>query len=176
MTNDLTYLSDEPEDGALLRASALAWLQPERLEEIAAAHGVDAAEIALVLTDPRGLATVAKETERQRQSGALLKTLALPALEKFLRRADAAMEDDEVSPATLTRLADTTLKISGLAEERAVALRQAADQPQRFVSLHVLGPGDPEPPPAVPNELRLTIIAPEALPERPVAGEVVDEQ
>lgn len=178
MTTDIAPIdSNDTDDGALLRAAALAWNWPDRISEIAAAHGVDISTIAAVLGDPKGIAAASRELERLRRSGELLKVAALPVLERFLARADAAMDDESVSPATLTRVADTTMRLSGIVEERAAKLRQEASERPNFVNLIISNPGDPEPPPEKPGEMRLVIVAPDSAGLREgnvVGGEVID--
>lgn len=172
-----TLSTVEPEQARdLIRASALALNQPERIEELAAAHGVEPGVIAAMLTDPQALAEVLKELGRMRRCGELLAELAHPPLEKFMRRAEAAMDDPELPMTTASKVADTVFKLAGLSEERTARAKVAT--PDNCISLHVLKPGDPEPPAAKPGELQLTIrfSGPDNT-ERVIEGdaEVVDE-
>lgn len=170
-------LTSDQDNRPLLRASALAWYRPEHLDDIATAHGVDSSLVAAVLTDDSARIQAIKELERMRASGELLKTLALPVMEKFITRAHAAMDDPDVSPATLTRVADTTFKMAGLAEERASRLRREDSQPQRVVNYFVGKAADAPPSTGEPGELIFHIIYPESAAdtEKVIDAEVVSD-
>lgn len=136
---DLTPVGSErfpSESQALLRAAALAWTQPHRLNEFAARHEVDVAEVAALLADPDRASHIQGEIGRLRRSGDLLREHALPVLERFTTRLEAMVNDPDLSPAALGRLAETLFKLSGLAEERAATLRRDTDQTKTGATLN----------------------------------------
>jgi hypothetical protein len=174
--NELSTTDQTNKAQELIRAAAMSLNQPERMGELAQICGTDETVIAQILTDPSTLPLAMKELARLRRSGELLAEMAAPALEKFLRRSELAMDDPDLPMTTLAKVADTTLKLSGLAEARSVASRQASVAPTSFMSLHVVNAGDPEPPPAQPGELRLTIVAPRAPAEKTASGRVIEQE
>ena len=113
----------------ILNACAKALHLPERLDELAAGVDLTPDELAAKLLDPVNLPQISRRLAELRQSGELLADLAMPALEKFLRRAEGAMDDPGQSLATLAKVADTAHKISGLADARSAAQRRAEKQP-----------------------------------------------
>ena len=157
-TSDLMPVGSEHalgEDQALLRAAALAWVQPHRVNEFAARHKVAVAEVAALLADPERASHVQGEIGRLRRSGDLLREHTLPALEKFAMRIEGMIDDPDLSPAALGKLAETLFKLSGLAEERAATLRRDTDQTH-------------------PAVLNFTIIAPDGSHMQTLPGRVID--
>lgn len=124
--NDLAPLAPEPQ--ALVRAAALTWAQPGRIEEFAARHDVEVTEVAALLADPSRTMQIQGELARLRRSGELIKERAFPAMEKFAARVEGMLDDPDLTPNALSKLAETLFKLSGLAEERSAALRREAAQ------------------------------------------------
>lgn len=171
--NDLR-LVDSMKTREIIRAAALAWHQPERIDELAATCNITPTVLAEMLTNPIALTEIIRELARMRRSGELLSELAAPVMEKFLKRAEAVMNDPDLPITTAAKVTDTVFKLSGLGEARSVVLHHEAGQPRPTVSLIIQQEDDPEPPEMQPGELRLCIVAPTK--ERAIAGTIINDQ
>lgn len=149
----------------------------DELEGIALAHGADLAALLDLLQTPEGQRLANAARVKGVQTGELIQTKARRALNTGIDRIQHALRDESASAATVGKLVEILNRLSGLTEERAARLKVSADA-SGFMSLHIRGPNDPEPPPAVPGEMRLSILWAEPsakkVPGTGIDAEVVD--
>lgn len=162
MSTELTNLSDlSPERKSELSfALGLLLENPDEAKSIAAVHGFEESDLLATLCTDTGLRIALASQDKLRQSGELLKRKTLPALNKLVDRINAAIDSDEISVGALPKFSDSLMRLSGLVEQRAAALRRESP-PDNLPALNVLMGGE-EIPQAKPGQHQINIILPNA--------------
>ncbi|HJV26301.1 MAG TPA: hypothetical protein VJ673_11470 [Aromatoleum sp.] len=148
---------DRERQARFLREAALVVAIRKDLDTAAARSGVSADQLIDFAASDSGSRAIAAEIDRLRDSGELLKAQALAPLEKLVGKMNEMVEAGEVSPSAAPKLADVLFKLTGTAEERAARLRAQAEEDEPKVTVHILHPGDADPPPAKAGQHRLVI-------------------
>ncbi|TVO53076.1 hypothetical protein [Denitromonas halophila] len=161
----------DDEKERLKLALALTYCEPSKAEEHCTAYGVDLEHVLSTLAEPEGLRAAIVAAQALRQSGQLLKRQALAPLEKLVAHIDEMIDAGHIPPGTAPKLADTLLKLTGLAEERASRLRLT--EPEKPSATVFVLHGDEKAPPTRAGESRITIRLP-ATP-RP-QGDIIDAE
>ena len=132
------------ENERLKLALALTYSDPAKAEIHCTAYGVDLEHVLSTLAEPEGLRAAIVAAEELRQSGQLLKRQALAPLEKLVAHIDALIDAGQIPPGSSPKLADTLLKLTGLAEERAARLR-LTEPDQKLPTVHIVHGDSSEP-------------------------------
>jgi len=152
-----TLADDEERRGRILNAAALVLGELQDPDTAAAVAHVTTERLFDLLDTEEGQRAAVAHLDRMREMGEVLGTKVHAPMEKLVDLVHAQIEAGEVSASAAPKLLDVLFKLSGLAEQRAARLRLHAEDDGPKVTVHILHPGDADPPPAKAGQHQLTI-------------------